>query len=456
MIGRMQFRIAFIGFFFALNTSLLSAQGVSPTWGLEYQSAAQKRIDAGEAYAVVEELLILSPIHAGDFEFDYFFGVAALKAQRYPLALDALERVVLTRPQHAGAWLDLAIVYQHLGQTEAALSIIDHVQQNFAPSPELSAQLQQIKSQLNRNALTQNWRVEVSAHLGRVTNANSGLNELSLVLTPSGGTPIPVEIASSLRARPSTVLLGRASATKAFTDADARQHEVFVSAGTRRFFSEQQSNQSDVNLFWSVSQRLNDAWRLNVGPGLRMIDQGEQGSVAIGSVYAAFTTRINDCVYGARVEPEWRNYNRADIVSSQTVWVGPTVRCLAPGGLQWMGGLRFGLDDPSGARAGGETRRWELSLQLRKLVTPELAFDVGALLGAYRDQDGYSSLIADGERRWVDRSVLRIGAEWSLATKGINDMYVTTHYDYIQDQSNIAFSRLKDRQFFLGGRYELK
>lgn len=456
MIAAMRSQISLLGFCLLIYCATTYAQVSQPVWTESYRLQALERIEAGQAYTVVDELLALSPIHAGDFEFDYFFGVAALKAQRYPLALDALERVVLLRPQHAGAWLDLAIVYHRLGDAEAAISIIDHVQRDFFPTPELQIQLSQIRAQLSQSLLTQNWRIELSAHLGSVSNANSGLSELTLVLTPTGGIPIPVEVASSLRARSSRALMSRASALKTFNDSTAFEHEVFISTGVRQFFSEQEANQSDLNLLWSASRPLTERWRLHAGPALRVFNQGDKGTVVVGSFFSALTTRVDNCVWGGRIEPEWRDYNRADMVSSVTPWLGATGRCALPGGLQWMGSTRFGVDNPSGPRAGGETRRFELSMQLRAPLTPEVWLDAGGLVGAYRDRDSYSQLVAEGERRHINRQVARLGLEWGLAPHGFRNMYVNAHYYYINDRSNISLSRLEDRQFFLGGRYELQ
>lgn len=73
--------------------------------------AARALIDKGEAKKAYEILLPFEERFAGDKDFDYLFGIAALDAGRPDQAVIALERVVLLEPLFAGAKLDLARAY---------------------------------------------------------------------------------------------------------------------------------------------------------------------------------------------------------------------------------------------------------------------------------------------------------------------------------------------------------
>jgi tetratricopeptide (TPR) repeat protein len=451
----MRFLSRLIGLIFLLNISAALAQAAPSVWPGAYLEQALQRLENGEISQVLQELVSLSASHAGDSEFDYFLGITALKAQRYDLALDALERVVLVQPQHAGAWLDLAIVYHRLGDHASALGIIEHVQNNFSPSPALQLQLKEVATLLGREAARNGWRREVSAFMGRVSNANSGVNESSFLLTPSGVAPILVEVAPSQRARPSAALTGRVAAGRTLAGSTAKYHEVFLSAGTRHFFSEPQSNQTDLYASLATSQAMTDQWRLYWGATFRAIDQGQQGAVAVTSLFASAARPAGACLWGARLEPEWRSYQGSEISSSLTSWVAVTGRCVGPGPLQWFGVLRFGLDNPFGQRAGGKTERWELALQVRKPINTQLSLDAGLFLGDYQDRQGYNSLISQGAPRRVERRVARLGAEWALDAYGLNNMFAIAYYEKIIDRSNIPIFGLEDRQYFFGARYEL-
>lgn len=90
---------------------------------------AQAALDLKEVEALVragnaaQALKLLQPhedTRAGNLEFDYLLGVAALEAGRADKASIALERALIVNPNHAGARLDLARAYFALGDMARA------------------------------------------------------------------------------------------------------------------------------------------------------------------------------------------------------------------------------------------------------------------------------------------------------------------------------------------------
>ena len=79
---------------------------------------------------------------AGDPNFDYMLGTAAVMTKHFEQSIYVFERVLAVRPNHAGARLDMAISYFHLGNYEYAkreLQIILKLYSKFAPKPILMA-----------------------------------------------------------------------------------------------------------------------------------------------------------------------------------------------------------------------------------------------------------------------------------------------------------------------------
>ena len=75
---------------------------------------------------------------AGNPDFDYLFGTAAVDTGRSDLAIFALERVLAERPSFAGARLELARAYFNIGDNETARYHFDYLQgQN--PPPNVQA-----------------------------------------------------------------------------------------------------------------------------------------------------------------------------------------------------------------------------------------------------------------------------------------------------------------------------
>lgn len=81
---------------------------------------ARHRLDRGRADKTYALLAEHEFEYAGDIQFDYLLGVAALDSGRTVAATFALERVVISNPKFAGARLDLGRAYFKLGDHYAA------------------------------------------------------------------------------------------------------------------------------------------------------------------------------------------------------------------------------------------------------------------------------------------------------------------------------------------------
>ena len=75
---------------------------------------AQQAVAAGKVAEAFAALQALEPEHAGTPEFDYWYGVIALRAEADSEAIIALQRVVAVNPKHAGAHMEL--IGAHLRQ----------------------------------------------------------------------------------------------------------------------------------------------------------------------------------------------------------------------------------------------------------------------------------------------------------------------------------------------------
>lgn len=103
-----------------------------------------------------------------------------------------LETLISRQPQHAGAWLDLALLYCDLGFDEKSHDILDHIETHFAPSPVI---LDLIKLQRSRVCKTSDggprWTVGIQA--GHDSNVNRGASSNRVVLE-SGAGPIVAQL----------------------------------------------------------------------------------------------------------------------------------------------------------------------------------------------------------------------------------------------------------------------
>jgi len=121
---------------------LLSSLLSPIAWGQDADDAtlnahlqvAQQHIQAADYSTALQQLQALERDYAGIARYDYWYGVAALRTGQASLAALALERAVLTDPNHAGAQLELAAAYlalNRLDRAEQQLAIVE----GFNPPP---------------------------------------------------------------------------------------------------------------------------------------------------------------------------------------------------------------------------------------------------------------------------------------------------------------------------------
>jgi len=126
---RTWFRVAI----FALSLAAVDAAAQA---SLERARTLLSSGNAAQAYA---ELAPLAREMAGNAEFDYLLGVAALDSAHIAEAIVAFERVLAMIPQHAGAQMDLARAYYALGSYDLAEAAFIRLREANPPAPTLAA-----------------------------------------------------------------------------------------------------------------------------------------------------------------------------------------------------------------------------------------------------------------------------------------------------------------------------
>ena len=128
----------------------------------------------GKGAEVYRTLLRFEAQHAGDAEFDYLLGIAALDAGQADKATLALERVVILKPAYLAARLDLALAYFALGDLDRARTEFEAVQRE-SPPPAAQATIERYLAAIAERRQTQGTRATgyLEAAMGRDTNVNA-------------------------------------------------------------------------------------------------------------------------------------------------------------------------------------------------------------------------------------------------------------------------------------------
>ena len=138
--------------------------------------------------------------YAGSYRYDYVLGMSALAAGRYSEATIAFERVLIVKPAHIGAMLDIGLAYFKLGNREQAIKQFEQVlasnpPQNFRVLADEA--LKQARSkQAGSITLTRDFSAYLAFTLGHDTNINSA-TENDVITAYFNGLPVLLTLNSS-------------------------------------------------------------------------------------------------------------------------------------------------------------------------------------------------------------------------------------------------------------------
>ncbi|MDZ7750455.1 MAG: tetratricopeptide repeat protein [Gammaproteobacteria bacterium] len=144
---------------------------------------ARRMLGAGQAQAALDRLLVMEGERAGDPDYDYLLGIAALDAGRPGTAVFALERVVAMQPDNAQARAELARAYFMLHDNELAKQELENVKAMAPPEP-VQATINKYLDALDQRfeALRTHVSVYAQAGIGFDTNINAATGDDDFVI----------------------------------------------------------------------------------------------------------------------------------------------------------------------------------------------------------------------------------------------------------------------------------
>lgn len=141
-------------------------------------------IKSQEYKAAYDLLEPLESERAGDVDFDYLFGVAAIDSGNVTRGVFALERVLAIQPNHTQARAEIARAYFQLGENETAKAEFQHVLNQDTPEDAKQA-INRFLSAIDKNlGLATRYRAFIDFGIGHDTNVNSA--------TAAGNIAVPV------------------------------------------------------------------------------------------------------------------------------------------------------------------------------------------------------------------------------------------------------------------------
>lgn len=370
----------------------------------------------------------------------YQQGVQALQAGRPSEAREAFARVIALDPAFAGAWLDLAVATQSLGDTAQAEEFLAILEQRFSPLPDAVSQgVAALRARIAASQPAAGWRLRhtLQAGVGQDSNANSGLSLQDINLTLPGGS-ILLPLDPGFKPRSDSHVL-----TQWSTEAQRRigQGELEVSASLRLRRNAQETafdtSELQTGLAYASAQPLLDGalpflpgpWR--VGVQWQAARLGEDTVLRTASLSAQHVWTQRACSPQASVQLDVRRFPIASPLDSRVLWVGGQVNCPSPlknGAERLKLQVRLGNEtartpaSEAMGRPGGNTRLQEWTL------THDWAWagsygqhrlEALAQWAMGRDTEGYSPVLEDGARRVVRRTTAGLAYVMPLPVAGV-------------------------------------
>ncbi|MEY4591683.1 MAG: hypothetical protein RIR18_578, partial [Pseudomonadota bacterium] len=402
-------------------------------------------------------------------------GLAALGCDENTLALHAFERVTLQNPNHAGAWIDLAVANVRLGDGQSAEGLLAFVENSFEPPPALRAQIQQVRQQLQAQQLAERraeqlakaqtkdreqsktWRGEWWFQAGHTNNANAGVATSGITLTPTGADPVYLALDPSRKPRSDAIYQWRGllqhvqplnsdDETKGFSEwvIQARHKELPNTTGY---------NAQDIGLAYSQDRPIQLPWaqmaRLIAGVGVQTYQMGGVHLLDSTLLHAGIKQPISaTCSTLARVEIEHRDYQPAGYTDATLQWLTGRIYCTYDKTGVALG-ARVGQDRPDALRAGGIAYRKELTLDVLHAISPVLVLEGSLVVGVAEDQQGYSPLMANNRSRSSAKTNWRVALNWAVE----KHWSVVGSIEEYKEEANMPLFNFVERQLLLGLRY---
>lgn len=420
-----------------LAAGLLAASAVQADAVTDNARSLLDKGDAKAAYAILEPL---ETERAGNPEYDFLLGLAALEIGKNTNAVFALERVLAVDPNHVRARAEIARAYAALGETKTAKQEFETVKKQGVP-PEVAVTIDRLLSAIER--IEDEGRTTVRGYvegtIGHDTNVNSATSNRDVTF----------------------FLPGFGFITGTIDPGHVRRSDTFTSVGGGL------NLRKPLDKEWALTAGLNGSKRMNTD-----VDVFDTGSIDanIGLVrtygkdvfsaalqYSQFWVDNNRYRDAAGFTAQWQhNYDSRNQSSLYIQYAD--LRYMSSNSVRnadrFVIGANFAHALPGfktvfygGGYVGEEVAKKD---NFQRLGHALYGARIGAQHEFHRDAKFFANLGYE-HRRFADEDTLflktRTDQQWNLgvgvAWKPAKNWLVTPQFQYTDSQSNISLNRFK-------------
>ncbi|TXI92993.1 MAG: tetratricopeptide repeat protein [Burkholderiaceae bacterium] len=446
----------------AQSAQAQQASQESRTGGSGEQSTGRRRLDAsefpdvkllldqGKVLDAIQVLEQKQPSNENNAQFFNLLGVLYLQQKQFASAAAAFERVVLIESDNAGAWLDLAIAKMESGEYAQANQFFDYIVDTHKPTRHILNVIETYRSRM-KTAIDENkpWRNQFEASAGRDTNANSGILADHLLVT-FDGKQIDVPLVQ-YKARPDN--FHQISNRTHFQSKLFDQNFAFDTAIVNRsFMREHAYSYTDVNMGMSLSHRF-PTFEIGMSGSVEHFIWGNRALLNNSEITWFAEKHFAACQTSFVLDYESRRYVQSAALNARSLWSNLGASCGGEltHGYRWEGAVvvRRADDKPIGFRAGGTTSRQENIIRLGIKTPYQLRADLSFSFGRAADSEGYSALLNDNAKRFMQRRNYRLQLSYPFA----RELTGFVGYEDARNDSNLELFQQRGHSLCTGLRF---
>lgn len=375
----------------------------------------------------------------------YSLALVALQANRPELAREALERVVGSRPRHAGAWLDLALATYRSGDAAAALEHLEYLKSQFVLPPALAVQVaywhRLWQDPISNTATLNQWQGELTLGYGFDSNANAGLASQQIELSLPDGSILFDLDPSYLPQADRFGLLSVAVQGPASPYAGGRINPMF-SLRSKQLDQEREFTTLDLQagLVYQYPAVGDSIWQANIFvQHYRLGQHALYNSVRLG---AQRTQPLEaTCNWTGSTEIEARQHVRVGKLSGTRYSLGAGLGCRVFGRASFNAMFDAGYEHAPADRPGGDNHSTQIQFAYTQPLKDNRAFQAAWQWTQTTDQTGYSPLLKDNATRSIQRHTLTLAVRQALS----RNWQARLNLELFQQSSNLPLFEQRGR-----------
>ena len=405
----------------ALRCLLCGFCAILPKTGHAYTTELIQHLENNNTKAAYQWLVDNESRYANDPAFNEWLAQLALFHKQYPQAINALERLVLLKPNHIGARLDLTLAYYKTGAISEAREEFDYLKETLTGVNNIPDDAQSFIQKMNINLADPANSAKIAAKFqmtaGYDSNANLATDASSITLSLQGQIPIELNLAPESIASSDVFVEERLqlSASEPASACSAQQwcYSVLGDLSARQYDSQTTYNRQHwllAGLASKQTEKDHKQWLTYI----QYAEPNDQDAQSILALEYNHQRTVPELLSGYTVHADYRHAQHSQPDSQYLATSIYTDRS-----KRWSQSLNLGYHLQS-QRAAGDTLRLQISSSYKTRLDQWLLRH-SASFSYERDTDSYSEFLFGSTRRQDTSFTINTNAtrmftpHWSLS-----------------------------------------